>query len=88
MNYTTGEQPMRGDTVSDDTEREGVVAHLIYQGNELSELAIRWNDGTLGIRHYPDEDAFLGRLSNSKECGRNRLTPEYAAIKFRGRQKR
>jgi len=62
MPYNTGEVAEAGDRVCNAKARLGVVTHVIMWGSEQSELVIRWEDGTTGIRYATHEDfELLGR---------------------------
>lgn len=63
MSYSTGEAPMVGDTVSDDTDRLGNVAYIVYYGAAVPELVIHWNDGTIGIRYYATGVSLIERAA-------------------------
>ena len=62
MPYVTGEHPEVGDRVCDRRRRYGTVTHVIMWGSERSELVIKWEDRTIGIRYTIHEDfELLGR---------------------------
>lgn len=52
---------MVGDTVSDKVQRVGLVTHIIHFSSETPELAIEWDDDTIGIRFWPDDLMLIER---------------------------
>ena len=57
MPYANGGDPMVGDRLSDKRGRVGTVTHITFGPRNPTELAIRWDDGIVGIR-YPDPGDF------------------------------
>jgi hypothetical protein len=53
MPYASGETPEVGDRISDQEGRVGTVTHINPGPRNPTELTIRWDDGTVGIR-YPN----------------------------------
>ena len=67
MPYVTGEHPEVGDRVCDRRRRYGTVTHVIMWGSERSELVIKWEDRTIGIRYTIHEDfELLGRKDDEE----------------------
>jgi hypothetical protein len=58
MRYATGEDMRIGDFVTDDGHRIGRIARII---SPPPKLAIKWDDGTLGICFSPDDVGFVER---------------------------
>jgi hypothetical protein len=52
MPYRTGEEPIVGDVVTDSEGRTGFVSHIVHFGGGAAELAVQWDDGTLGIGYF------------------------------------
>lgn len=51
---------MVGDRISDKDRRAGTVTHLIgHTSNQVIELVVKWDDGTVGIRYCCHEDFSL-----------------------------
>jgi hypothetical protein len=62
MPYNSGEQPEVGDRVCDRHRRFGIVRSIMRWGGGPWELVIKWDDGTIGVRHTVHEDfELLGR---------------------------
>jgi hypothetical protein len=67
MPYVTGEHPEVGDRVCDRHRRYGTVTHVIMWGSERSELVIKWEDRTIGIRYTIHQDfELLGRKDDQE----------------------
>jgi hypothetical protein len=56
MPYNTGQIPKVGDCIADKQHRRGIVSHIMRLGSTASELVIKWEDGTTGIRYTTPED--------------------------------
>jgi hypothetical protein len=63
MCYGTGEDPLIGDIVGDKSHRTGAVRYFIQYDTGVEELVILYDDGTTGIRHYPDDIILIARKS-------------------------
>ena len=66
MPYNTGETPEVGDRIFDLEGRLGAVTHVIMWGSGRTELVIKWDDGTTGIRYLTHEDFELVRRKDGE----------------------